>query len=38
VGDHAPPFANPKLRAQFSSENVPYVILRPLQNGSPAAH
>ncbi len=29
VGDHAPPFANPALRSQFSSTDVPYVILMP---------
>lgn len=29
VGDHAPPFANPRLRGQFSSSMVPYVMLTP---------
>jgi hypothetical protein len=29
VGDHAPPFANPALRSQFSSAEVPYVVLVP---------
>jgi phosphoglycerol transferase MdoB-like AlkP superfamily enzyme len=29
VGDHAPPFSNPKLRAQISDSVVPYVILTP---------
>jgi hypothetical protein len=29
VGDHAPPFSAPKLRAQFSDEVVPYVLLTP---------
>jgi hypothetical protein len=29
VGDHAPPFANPELRGQFSSTDVPYVLLLP---------
>lgn len=29
VGDHAPPFANPVLRAQFSGAEVPYVLLVP---------
>lgn len=44
VGDHAPPFANPALRVEFSERVVPYIILMPksLQNaGSPdwtAAH
>jgi Sulfatase len=33
VGDHAPPFSNPALRGQFSSTDVPYVILTPRQNG-----
>jgi phosphoglycerol transferase MdoB-like AlkP superfamily enzyme len=30
VGDHAPPFADPRLRADFSGTQVPYVILTPL--------
>lgn len=29
VGDHAPPFANPEIRDQFSSEEVPYLLLIP---------
>ncbi|MGA3049487.1 MAG: sulfatase-like hydrolase/transferase [Terracidiphilus sp.] len=29
VGDHAPPFANPALRRQFSNTEVPYVVLIP---------
>jgi hypothetical protein len=29
VGDHAPPFANPELRSQFSISVVPYIILAP---------
>lgn len=29
VGDHAPPFANPALRSQFSGSTVPYVLLIP---------
>jgi hypothetical protein len=29
VGDHAPPFANPALRARFSQTDVPYVVLLP---------
>lgn len=29
VGDHAPPFADPELRGQFSSEVVPYIVLVP---------
>jgi hypothetical protein len=32
VGDHAPPFSAPKLRAQFSDELVPYVLLTPKRN------
>jgi hypothetical protein len=31
VRDHAPPFANPTLRSQFSSTVVPYVVLVPRQ-------
>ena len=31
VGDHAPPFANPTLRSQFSETVVPYVLLVPRQ-------
>jgi phosphoglycerol transferase MdoB-like AlkP superfamily enzyme len=29
VGDHAPPFADSRLRAMFSDTDVPYVILMP---------
>lgn len=29
VGDHAPPFSNPQLAQEFSSSQVPYVILTP---------
>jgi len=29
VGDHAPPFSSPALRAQFSSTQVPFVMLTP---------
>jgi phosphoglycerol transferase MdoB-like AlkP superfamily enzyme len=36
VGDHAPAFANPVVRSQFSSEVVPYVILTPRPNAYPA--
>jgi Sulfatase len=32
VGDHAPPFSAAKLRAQFSDELVPYVLLTPKPN------
>jgi hypothetical protein len=32
VGDHAPPFANPAARSQFSTTDVPYVLLVPRQN------
>jgi len=31
VGDHAPPFTSPDLRAQFSAEDVPYIALVPNQ-------
>ncbi len=30
VGDHAPPFGNAALAAQFSSSQVPYVMLTPV--------
>jgi hypothetical protein len=30
VGDHAPPFTNAQLRADFSSTDVPYEMLTPL--------
>ncbi len=29
VGDHSPPFSQPRLREQFSQTVVPYVVLRP---------
>lgn len=29
VGDHAPPFSQPRLREQFSQTVVPYVVLMP---------
>jgi phosphoglycerol transferase MdoB-like AlkP superfamily enzyme len=35
VGDHAPPFADPELRAQFSSTEVPFVILVPRLDKQP---
>jgi len=31
VGDHAPPFGSPKLQAEFSSSEVPYVMLTPAE-------
>jgi phosphoglycerol transferase MdoB-like AlkP superfamily enzyme len=31
VGDHAPPFGDPELLAEFSSTQVPYVMLTPRQ-------
>jgi hypothetical protein len=33
VGDHAPPFSAENLRAQFSDEVVPYVLLTPKRDG-----
>jgi hypothetical protein len=36
VGDHAPPFSNPSLRNQFSSEVVPYIVLVPHRRTEPA--
>jgi phosphoglycerol transferase MdoB-like AlkP superfamily enzyme len=30
VGDHAPPFGDPQLRADFSRTQVPYEILTPV--------
>ncbi|MGA3264282.1 MAG: sulfatase-like hydrolase/transferase [Terracidiphilus sp.] len=30
VGDHAPPFGDPQLRSDFSSTQVPYVMLMPI--------
>jgi hypothetical protein len=37
VGDHAPPFANPELRSQFSGSEVPYIILEPRGGGDLSA-
>lgn len=34
VGDHAPPFGEPQLRAAFSSTQVPYVLLTPAGDAS----
>ena len=34
VGDHAPPFGDPHLRAEFSSTQVPYVMLTPAAQSS----
>lgn len=31
VGDHAPPFSDPRLRSAFSSTQVPYVMLTPVE-------
>jgi phosphoglycerol transferase MdoB-like AlkP superfamily enzyme len=31
VGDHAPPFGDPGLRAEFSGAKVPYVMLTPVE-------
>ncbi|MGD0731241.1 MAG: sulfatase-like hydrolase/transferase [Terracidiphilus sp.] len=31
VGDHAPPFSSPRLRAKFSATEVPYVMLTPAE-------
>ena len=36
VGDHAPGFANPVIRSQFSSDVVPYVVLAPRQENQTA--
>jgi phosphoglycerol transferase MdoB-like AlkP superfamily enzyme len=30
VGDHAPPFSDPDLRAEFSNTEVPFVMLTPV--------
>jgi hypothetical protein len=30
VGNHAPTFADPQLQADFSSTQVPYVMLTPV--------
>jgi hypothetical protein len=34
VGDHAPPFADPSLRPDFSTTDVPYVSLTPKMSAS----
>jgi hypothetical protein len=34
VGDHAPPFSDPRLRQMFSSTDVPYVLLTPIAGDS----
>ncbi len=34
VGDHAPPFNDPDLRADFSFDSVPYVLLVPRQTSN----
>ena len=34
VGDHAPPFASARSRAQFSDQVVPYVLLMPKRDGA----
>jgi len=36
VGDHAPPFATPQVRDQFSRGAVPYVILLPRRASGPS--
>jgi hypothetical protein len=35
VGDHAPPFSDPALRARFSQTDVPYVLLLPREGYLP---
>jgi hypothetical protein len=35
VGDHAPPFSDPELRAKFSNTEVPYEMLMPLPPSDP---
>jgi phosphoglycerol transferase MdoB-like AlkP superfamily enzyme len=37
VGDHAPPFADPRLRQRFSGVEVPWVMLTPLSLQSAAS-
>jgi hypothetical protein len=34
VGDHAPPFGEPRLRRMFSGTDVPYVLLTPTEDSS----
>jgi phosphoglycerol transferase MdoB-like AlkP superfamily enzyme len=34
VGDHAPPFADPQLRQDFSATDAPYVLLTPKRASS----
>lgn len=36
VGDHAPPFGDPDLRARFSQSDVPYVVLVPRSEVAPS--
>lgn len=38
VGDHAPPFSSPDLRAQFSAEDVPYIALAPTRRPADLLH
>ncbi len=38
VGDHAPPFANSQLRAEFSSTRVPYTMLTPTEVPQPQTY
>jgi hypothetical protein len=38
VGDHAPPFSDPGLRASFSPTDVPYIALIPTQLANAAQH
>ena len=35
VGDHAPPFLDQRTRAQFSSTEVPYIVLIPTESMPP---
>jgi hypothetical protein len=32
VGDHAPPFAEPEIRAEFSSTEVPFLLITPVSS------
>ena len=34
VGDHAPPFGDPRLRERFSGSDVPYLILNPVASAA----
>jgi hypothetical protein len=38
VGDHMPPFSNPRLRSRFSLSDVPYIILLPRDLQETALH